>query len=124
MINKLYETTGHFQVFQFAVKYLNAFINLIINHLLIIIYKCISDYNHISPNQSGFRTGDSYVNQLLSIIQDIYYSFNVGFWKKALFLDISKVFVKVWQDRLIYKLHQNGFFKNDQHSSWANIKAG
>ena len=32
--------------------------------------------NLISPNQSGFKTGDSFTNQLLSITHEIYKSFD------------------------------------------------
>ena len=59
------------------------------------MYKYISDNNLLSPNQSGFRTGDSCINQLLSITR-IYYSFDEGFETRAIFLDISKAFDKVW----------------------------
>ena len=94
------------------------------------------------PNQSGFRTGDSYINQLLSITHDIYHSFDEGFETRAIFLDISKAFDKVWHEGLIYKLRLDGFsgdfsllidfltnrkqrvVLNGQNSSWADIKAG
>ena len=97
----------------------------------------------MSPNQSGFYTWDSCINQLLSITHDIYYSFDEGFETIAVFLDISKVFDKVWHEGLIYKLRQYGFsgdllsllidfltnrkqrvVLNGQNSSWADIKAG
>ena len=49
----------------------------------------------ISPNQSGFRSGDSCVNQLLAITHEIYKSFDEGFEVRGVFLDISKAFDKV-----------------------------
>ena len=64
------------------------------------MYKYISDNNHLSPNQSGFRTGDSCINQLLSITHDIYHSFDEGFETRAIFLDISKTFDKVCKEDL------------------------
>ena len=95
------------------------------------------------PNQSGFRTGDSYINQLLSITHDIYYSFDEGFETRGIFLDISKAFDEVWHKGLIYKLRLYGFsgdllsllidfltnmkqrvVLNGQNSSRADIKAG
>ena len=33
----------------------------------------------ISPNQSGFKPGDSSINQLLAITHEIYESFDDGF---------------------------------------------
>ena len=99
--------------------------------------------NLISPNQSGFRPGDSCVNQLLAITHDIYKSFDEGFEVGGVFLDISKAFYKVWHKGLLLKLNQYvisgnllkllrdslSFRKqrvvlNGQHSSWDKITAG
>ena len=47
--------------------------------------------NHlISTNQSGFKPGDSCINQLLSITHGIYASFDEGYEVRGVFLDISK----------------------------------
>ena len=52
--------------------------------LLIATYylpKCLNFFignKLFSSNQSGFKPGDSCINHLLSIIQEIYKSFNVG----------------------------------------------
>ena len=77
-----------------------------------IIYNKIFEYlienNLITENQSGFKPGDSRINQLLSITHDIYESLDDGFEVKGVFLDISKAFDKVWHEGLIYKLKQNG----------------
>ena len=97
----------------------------------------------ISSNQSGFKPGDSCINQLLSITHEIYESFDVGLEVRSVFLDISKAFDKVWHDGIIYKLTQNGisgnllnlledFLKerkqrvvlNGQVSTWKNINDG
>ena len=64
--------------------------------------------NSVSKNQSGFRPGDSCVNQLLSITHEIYQSFDDNLEVRAVFLDISKAFDKVWHKGLIFKLKQNG----------------
>ena len=97
----------------------------------------------ISQYQSGFKPGDSCINQLLSITHEIYQSFDEGFDVRSVFLDISKAFDKVWHDGLIFKLKQNGisgnllnllsnFLRNrkqrvvlnGQTSSWADVNAG
>ena len=62
----------------------------------------------ISQNPSGFKPGDSCVNQLLSITHEIYKSFDDGFDVRSIFLDISEVFSKVWHEGIIFKLKQNG----------------
>ena len=64
--------------------------------------------NFIAPNQSGFKTGDSCINQLISITHEIYKSFDDGYEVRSVFLDISKAFDKVWHQGLHYKLRQNG----------------
>ena len=64
--------------------------------------------NLISKNQSGFRSGDSCNNQLLSITHEIYRSFDDNVEVRAAFLDISKAFDKVLHKGLIFKLKQNG----------------
>ena len=53
-----------------------------------------------SANQSGFKPGDSCINQLLSITHNIYKSFDDGYEVRRAFLDISKAFDKVWHDGL------------------------
>ena len=52
-------------------------------------------YDFISQNQSGFKPGDSCINQLLAITHEIYKSFDVCLDVRAVFLDISKAFDKV-----------------------------
>ena len=101
------------------------------------------DKGLISANQSGFKPGDSCINQLLSITHNIYKSFDNGFEVRGVFLDISKAFDEVWHYGLIFKLQENGIsgnllnvlkhfltnrkqrvVLNGQSSSWANVKAG
>ena len=101
------------------------------------------DNNLLAPNQSGFKPGDSCINQLLSITHEIYSSFDDGFEVRSVFLDISKAFDKVWHEGVIFKLKQNGisddllnilsdFLRNrkqrvtlnGQSSSWTNVNPG
>ena len=101
------------------------------------------DKGLISANQSGFKPGDSCINQLLSITHNIYKSFDDGYEVRGVFLDISKAFDKVWHDGLVFKLQENGIsgnllnvlkhfltnrkqrlVLNGKSSSWTNVKAG
>ena len=61
----------------------------------------------MSSHQSGFKGGDSYINQLLSITHEIYKSFDESFEVREVFLDISKAFDRVWHDDLIFKPQEN-----------------
>ena len=99
--------------------------------------------NLISENQSGFKPGDSCINQLLAITHEIFSSFDDNYEVRGVFLDISKAFDKVWHEGIIHKLKRNGIsgnllslltdflrnrkqrvILNGQSSSWANINAG
>ena len=107
------------------------------------MFTFFNENNLTTPNQSGFRPGDSCVNQLLAITHEIYKSFDEGFEVRRVFLDISKAFDKVWHEGLLFKLNQNGIsgnllkllrdflscrkqrvVLNGQHSSWDNVTAG
>ena len=66
------------------------------------------DNKLISDKQSGYRRNDSTVRQLLDITHNIYKAFDSGHEVRAVFLDISKAFDRVWHEGLIFKLKQNG----------------
>ena len=57
----------------------------------------------ISKNESGFRPDDSCINKLFSIAHEIYQSFDDNLEVRAVFLDISKVFDKVWHKGAVFK---------------------
>ena len=99
----------------------------------------------MNPNQSGFRPGDSTINQLISITHTIFKAFdcNPPLDVRSVYLDLSKAFDRVWHDGLIYKLKRCGvsgqllslvesFLKNrkqrtvlnGQCSGWGDISAG
>ena len=106
-----------------------------------IMYNFLTENDLLSPNQSGFRSGDSSINQLLSINYEVLNAFVKVLNYRGMFLDISKVFDKVWHDGLIFKLRQNDrsgdiinilqyFLRNTKQivvlkcSSWADVNAG
>ena len=64
----------------------------------------------LTPKQSGFRPGDSTVNQLIAITQQIHTAFEKfpSYETRAVFLDISKAFDKVWHEGLLFKLKSSG----------------
>ena len=78
-----------------------------------ILEKLIYDslYSHLvscellNPNQSGFRPGDSTINQLISIKHTIFKAFdcNPPLDVRSVYLDTSKAFERVWHDGLLYK---------------------
>ena len=76
------------------------------------LYNYLINNDLISQDQSGFRPGDSTINQLLSITANIYDSFENYDETRAIFLDISKAFDKVWHDGLLFKLESNGISGN------------
>ena len=68
------------------------------------LFTFFNDNNLISPNESGFRPGDSCVNQLVSVTHKMYKSFDDGLEVRGVFLDISKAFDKVCHKGLLLKL--------------------
>ena len=93
--------------------------------------------NLLAPNQSGFKPGDSCINQLLSITHEVYSSFDDGFEVRSVFLDTSKVFDKVWYKEIIFisddllnilseflRNRKQRVTLNGQSSSWTNVNAG
>ena len=106
------------------------------------MFEFLIQNNLIIPNQSGFKTGDSCINQLISITHEIYKSFDDGYEVRGVFFDMSKAFDKVWHQGFHYKLRQNGIsgellnistdfldnrtqrlILNGQYSSWAKVEA-
>ena len=109
------------------------------------LFSHLEKENLLNPNQSGFRPGDSTINQLLSIIHSIHSAFdcNPTLEVRSVVLDISKAFDKVWHEGLIYKIRRCGVagnlllllqsflsnrkqrtVLNGQSSTWGNVQAG
>ena len=109
------------------------------------LYSYLNVNNLITKNQSGFRPGDSTTNQLLYLVNEIHKAFEnpKSLEVRAVFLDISKAFDKVWHKGLLFKLKQNGvsgsllmFFQdylnnrkqrvvlNGSYSSYSTIESG
>ena len=59
------------------------------------MFKFLIENDLISSNQSGFKSGDSCINQLFSITHDIYESFDWDYEVRGGFFDILKTFDKV-----------------------------
>ena len=68
----------------------------------------------LTPNQSGFRPGDSTIIQLLFITNKIYCAFDEIPSKetRAVFFDLSTAFDRVWYEGLIHKLRCYGVSGN------------
>ena len=107
------------------------------------LYCYIFNNNFITDKQSGYRRHDSTTKQLLSITHEIYKAFDDSKELRAVFLDISRAFDRVWHAGLLHKLETIGFegevidilssFLTDREqrvvidgisSDWAQIEAG
>ncbi len=107
------------------------------------LYNFIVANNILTPFQSGFIKGDSTVNQLAYVYNDICKALDDGKEVRAVFCDISKAFDRVWHRGLLYKLSSMGItghlhqwftsylsFRKQRvvyanaSSSWSTISAG
>ena len=70
------------------------------------MFEYLEKFKLLSAHESGFQAIDSCVDQLLSIVHNIYTVFDAYpiLESRGIFLDISKTFDKVWPEELIFKL--------------------
>ena len=78
------------------------------------IYEFLDENNLFNRNQSGFRSNDSYIHQLIDITHSIFSAFDVNPSLEVcgVFLDLFKAFDRVWHDGLLYKIKSNGIESN------------
>jgi hypothetical protein len=107
------------------------------------LYDFLMEFGFLHPFQSGFRPGHSTISQLTYIIHQIYQCLENGKEVRAVFLDISKAFDRVWHEGLISRLKYLGvrgplltwlqsYFSGRQqrvvlegtHSKWQHVTAG
>ena len=109
------------------------------------IYNQLYDRKRLVENQSGFRPGDSTINELLLVTHEIYSGFEEvsSMETREIFLDLSKALDRVWHKVLIHKSQRNGisgnllmllqdFLHNDkqrvilngQASDWQSVSSG
>ena len=112
-----------------------------------LIYKPVYEYlTHnklLIDKNSGFRKGDSTINQLATLTEKILQGLENGSEVRIVFLDASKAFDRVWHEGLLFKMHQLGIqgslidwfssylcnrkqrvVLNGQSSSWATLQTG
>ena len=105
IVAKSNQITDQYHYYQFEVKFLKK-------SYLIACKSSSLKMTYYKKNQSGFRPGDSTINQLLSITTEIFNAFENFEETRAVFLDISKAFDKVWHEGLCFKLKRNGIIRN------------
>ena len=73
------------------------------------IYSNHNANNLITKNQLGFRPGDSTINQLLFLVDEIHQAFEdpKSLEVRAVFIFL-RLLIKGWHDGLVFKLKQNG----------------
>ena len=72
----------------------------------------LNDHSIITPFQSGFQAGDSTVNQLLYLCNEISNALDNNKELRIIFLDISKAFDRVWHKGLLFTLKSIGVSGN------------
>ena len=79
------------------------------------MFSFLIDNGLISQNQWGFKPGDSYIKQLLSITREMCKSVDDRLDVCDVLLDIFKAFDEVWHKGLKYKFKQVSTKRNGFH---------
>ena len=109
------------------------------------LYEYVEESKLLLMHQFGFRSNNSCVNQLLSVVHNLYKGFDAypNLKTRGVFLDMSKVFDKVWHQGIIFKIKSagvsdsllnliesflsnksQGVLLNGQTSKWLPVKVG
>ena len=75
------------------------------------LFEYFEEHSSLSAHQSGFGATDSCVNQLLSIVHDIYTAFDVypTLESRSVFLDMSKLLIRYGMKDLYSNLNQGEY---------------
>ena len=75
-----------------------------------VVGNLLEKHSLLSNRQSGFRPGDSTINQLLAISHEVFSAFDCcpPLDVRSVYLDISKAFDRVWHEGLIFKIRRCG----------------
>ena len=68
------------------------------------LYSYFSENQLLNEKNSGFRQGDSTINQLVYITDKLYKAMDSKQEVRMVFLDAAKAFDKVWHKGLLFKL--------------------
>ena len=72
------------------------------------VFNYLKDTNFFTPFQSGFLPGDSTINQVTFLYNQLCKALDEGLEFRMIFFDISKAFDRVWHKGLIFKLQAAG----------------
>ena len=83
-------------IWSFSLKGFTSHLSALISWLLCnSMFKSFTENSLISQDQRGFKPGNFYTNQLLSITHQTFKSFDDGQEIRSVFLDKSKAFDKI-----------------------------
>ena len=74
------------------------------------MFEYFTENDLISHSQSGFKPGDSFINQLLSVTHEVSKSYDEGYETRGVFLNISKPFDNGWYESLLHKFQKLSLF--------------